>query len=197
MAPAERAVPNGSLSTTRVPAPGAGSLRPKSLEELTFEPRLQIPRDLPFGDELGNGGVSLLAELILGTGVGLERVCDLVGVSHLARAIGEDIQARDTSSRVDGRHPPFLPAQAPHHLDLDVAFPEERAEEVDRCSDRSTPDNHQPLEPGPLNLVTQGVVNHGGELRASIYFRFAMNASIFLASTTIGTPPPITSASLN
>jgi len=29
------------------------------------------------------------------------------------------------------------------------------------------------------------------------YFRFAMNASMLRASTTIGTPPPTTSASLN
>ncbi len=36
-----------------------------------------------------------------------------------------------------------------------------------------------------------------GLARALRYFCFAMNASMFLASTTIGTPPPITSASSN
>jgi hypothetical protein len=43
----------------------------------------------------------------------------------------------------------------------------------------------------------QALVRGAASLSALSYFRFAMNASMLRASTTIGTPPPTTSASLN
>jgi hypothetical protein len=53
---------------------------------------------------------------------------------------------------------------------------------------------------GAIGVGRDGTISPDAEMQSLppfAYFRFAMNASMFLASTTIGTPPPVTSASLN
>jgi pimeloyl-ACP methyl ester carboxylesterase len=62
---------------------------------------------------------------------------------------------------------------------------------------KGAPSSAEKTELADVILSTRSADRSAAALSSLDYFRRAMNASMFRANTTIGTPPPITSASSN